>query len=310
MLQIEFTGFGQQLLLKQKPFCAKIYEGKADPPAGFNGVSLSLDASLHSLLNWEKQILLAQRYIDAGMVILWELQFSFSEKIFEDEAHFLTFQLAIQHFNETIWQKFHYQSLGVALYRGELNVQNRDPIVSYIKLLAALLPEEVSCFLFLDTTAASDAKSYFRSISQEAFGHLHLILKGPFAEKYPYGHPALAWGHTCSPLGFCSPTLGPIIEPTKVSYALCLPKDSYEEVQVAIDALGSIPFRVIPEDLLIYEWEGVDRLVIFPHALSSQGWRKVAGFIAAGGEIINFPDDAASLPLQGISPPSSPVFSP
>ena len=44
--------------------------------------------------------------------------------------------------------------------------------------------------------------------------------------------------------------------------------------------------RVIGEEELIAEWDGLDDLMIFPEALSIEGKRMIEGFVAAGGNVI------------------------
>ena len=66
---------------------------------------------------------------------------------------------------------------------------------------------------------------------------------------------------------------------------------------------------MIYENLLTHEWDGIDKLIIFPQALTEWARRKIRGFVAAGGEIITYPDVATLLQPQETSPLSSPAFS-
>jgi hypothetical protein len=305
MLQVNFTGFEQQLFYKEKPFFAKIYEGANATAEGFNVICISLDASERSLLNWRAAHEAAQKALESALLILWDLSFDLLAGSLEDEARFLTFQLNIEHFNETILQLFKEQTFGVSLFRGEI----QEGVVDYLKSLAALLPSEVSSFLFLDTSSLSDLASYFTHVNQENFGYLHPIIKGPFAERFPWALPAFAWGHNFSPLGYFGSTLLPCLPQRPLKYGLVLPEEpNWQEIQKVIDLLGATPFRMIAENLLTQEWEGIDTLIIFPQTLTEKGYRKIKGFIAAGGAIINFPDDAALLPPPQTSLPFSPVF--
>jgi hypothetical protein len=284
-IQVNFTGFEQKLLVDQKPFFAKIYEGREELPEGFNVVCIPLDASDRSLLQWQEALLFAQKAIERGFLILWELQFALLEGSLDDEIRFMTLELNVQHFHETVWAKFQEHSFGVALYRGEL----QEGIVDDLKSLAAWLAEEVSCFLFVDTTKVTNLEDYFKIANQEAFGHLYPILKGPFSEHYPWAVPSLSWGHGSSALGFSSDTLKTSLPQQRIQQALCLPKQgNWDHIQQAIDHFGALPFRVIPENLLAQEWEGIDTLIIFPQTLTEKTSRKIEGFQAAGGEVIAF----------------------
>ena len=305
-VEIQFTGFEQKLLLEKKPFVAKIFEGEGLPPPGFNGLRIPLDLSVRSLLNWQKESLLAQAAVERGLCLLWEIQLGLDAAVLEDEALFLTLQLNVQHFNDTLWKQFQQHSFGVALFRGILHQR----ILDDLKSLAALLDEEARCFLFLDTRAAIDVKSYLQCAALESLGYFCPILKGEFAENLPYAFPTLGWGHGASSLGFCAETLQTSLPETRLSYAICLPETPcWEEVHAVVHQLGECPFRIIPEAILTQEWEGIDRLIVFPRACTEKTHRKLRGFEVAGGEIINYPNGAAGLQPLEIFPPFFPAFS-
>jgi hypothetical protein len=306
-VEIHFTGFEQKILFDGKPFYAKIYEGKHLPPQGFNVLNIPLDLSERSLLNWNKECQLAQKALEKGLLILWELQFDLSDGPLEDEARFLTFQLNMQHFIEVLWKPFRQHAFGVAFYRGYL----QEGFLDYLKSLAALLDEEACCFLFLDLSDSSDLKSYLLGSVPANLGCFFPIIKGQFSKKYPWAFPALAWDHGASSLGYCASSIHPRISETLLAYAICLPeKPLWEQLEAAVHHMGFLPFRILPESLLTQEWEGVDKLIIFPEACTEKSMRKFRGFMAAGGEIIEFPSGAASLPLQETSQPFCPVFLP
>lgn len=305
MLSHNFTGFEQQTFWKQHPFTPKIYDGEGEPSEGFNALRIVLDLSECSLLNWKGALLKAERSIQKGYLILWDLQFALLEGSLQDETRFLTLLLNVKHFNEAVLLKFQEHTLGVSLFRGKVDLS--EGVIDYLKSLSASLPEEVSCFLFLDTTYITDRATFFQLINPEIFGHLNLILKGPLAERYPYASAHFAWGQGGSCLGFCSTRLENILPMQLVSDALCLSEGIDNTLwERALDSFGSKPFRVIPESLLTQEWEGIDRLMIIPQTLSERGWRKIRGFEAAGGRIISFQDDVALLRPQETSLPSSP----
>ena len=308
-VHIDFTGFCQKLLVDGRPFLAQIYEGEGDPPVGFNIVRLSLDASAHSSLDWKLQIERAQRYTANGFFILWELQFSLFNTPLEDDVHFLSLHISVQHFIDTIWPHFHQVTFGVALYRGRCALSQKQELLDDLKILSSSLPDETSCFIFLDTSSITEPESYFSLVSQEGYGHLKLILKGTYFERYPYAVPALAWGNSYSPLGYCSEKLERTLQGKKILYALCLPNKLEGELTLALEQGDmTFPFRVIPEALLDQEWDGVDQLMIFPQLVSEQGWRKIRGFVAAGGEIIDCPDGATLPRLPQTFPVLPPPF--
>lgn len=304
ILQKQFTGFEQNFLFHHRPFVAKIYEGEKNPPEGFNIVKLVLDASDRSLLRWQTILDRARTMIQNGFSILWELDLAIIEGSLEDHARFLALRLNVEHFALNIWPEFAQNSLGVSLYSGKYG-----PDPDYLLSLAAALPEETPCFVFLDTTEIQTPAAYFNAVNPEQYGHFHLVLKGRFPEVYPYAVPALGWGHPFSPLGFSSKsTLSPLNQRV-IPLAICHTSQISEDQWAGLlQNLEGTSFRVIPENLLTHEWEGVDDLIIFAGTLSLRGERKLRGFIAAGGHIITYPDDAALLPLQETSRLSSLLF--
>lgn len=292
-IHIEYTGFQQHVQLDGSPFIPMIYEGKEDVPDGFNVVCVALDASDSSALKWQDAVLKASSLAAQGFLIMWDLQLALLDGSLEDDARFMTLQLGLRHFLEAIWPSFQDKTFGFILYRGLFSFQIKNETIEYLKLLAALLPEAVPCFLFLDTTKIIEPASYFQLMSLEVFGYLRLAIKGPFSERYPYALPALSWGHYRSPLGCCTEHCSLILPETRIEYAICLPENGdFDLVAPAIATLGEAPFRAIPEALLTQEWDGIEKLIIFPEYLHERGWRKVRGFLAAGGEIVPYRDQA------------------
>ncbi|MCH9624892.1 MAG: hypothetical protein S4CHLAM123_00540 [Chlamydiales bacterium] len=299
--QIEYSGFEQRLLIHNKPFVAHVYEGLGDVPEGFNTVCITLDAQESSLLNWEQDLQRAVLYAQKGYFILWELDLQVCEGSLEDEGRFKTLQLSVNHFSQTVLPKFLDQTLGVAFFRGELQLETRGEVLDYLKLLAAQLPEEVLCFLYLDTSAMQSAALFFQLINQEAFGFFHLFLKGPFVEKYPFAVAQFGWGHSQSVLGCTKSQIS--LQSRTVSLGVLLPEVFELDVMDRLVAeLKERPFRVIPENLLTQEWDGLEHLIVLSNFISNRGQRKLLGFSAASGNIIKYPDDAAALQLLETSP--------
>ena len=269
-MELVFSGFSQHFVREGERFVPHIYDGDGALPAGFNVGVHCLDASEHSTLRWE---------IDNDYpLVLWELDFGLTEALVADEPRYLALELAVDHFSKTVWPQLSNQTFGVALYRGPF-VQ---ALIEPLKWLASHLPEEVRPFVFFDTKAIPDAATYFRLLNQADLGFLTPILKGEWAEKYPYAIPALAWDHSNSPLGFVSNTLfTPLAEKT-LDTAVLLPKTGAFPIPETV-------FRMIPEQILTHEWEGVDHLIVTPSSVSAKCRRKLLGFEAAGGEVIDSP---------------------
>jgi len=98
----------------------------------------------------------------------------------------------------------------------------------------------------------------------------------------------------------------PLSPPSKVG--LCLPANAEDSLIEKMDRfLATTLARLIPEEKLNEEWNGLDRLVVFSEALSPQGKRKLLGFIAAGGTVatighpLGLPEEES---IEGIAIPS------
>ena len=196
------------------------------------------------------------------------------------------------------------RSLGAILYRGpavfseyflwtdlqkeqfqqvrELDEENFciDAFSSYFQLLAHSLPDELPLALCFDARQIPSRARMLNLLSKEKFEHFLLVVR---AERWPM--PGLCWDDS---------SLGVFSLP-KHSLGVCLPRSAlmtkarlqqFDQVLDELDAAG-IAFRVLNEDFLAEQWEGLDEIyVCFPDILSLQGQRKLRGFCAAGGKLL------------------------
>jgi hypothetical protein len=88
-----------------------------------NTVLIKLSASKDDELIWEKERQDAQTVVDEGKLILWELDFGFDrEKIdSNDSAFFYSLGIALDEFVQHFWSEYKEYSLGVILYRGDVD---------------------------------------------------------------------------------------------------------------------------------------------------------------------------------------------
>lgn len=160
---------------------------------------------------------------------------------------------------------------------------------SYLSLLTQKLPDKLQPYLCLDGSAEVDPLFQARLLLADRFEHMITIVKGGLIPL-----PHLTWETKVPSTGLLSRFLYPIIPPSSVKYGICLPPASmrrpsqYSGLSEAIKDLESkrIPYKIIPEERLTSEWEGLDYIIINPQSITPQGQRKLNGFLAAGGEII------------------------
>ncbi len=219
---------------------------------------MKLDATPSSELKWE---------IDPPPEnTLWELEFGpLSPRTLP------SFKIAVELFVESVWQHYQEQTLGVILYRGALPPYEIEILADMLHQLGALLPDELPPFALFDLEA--EGSYYGQLFSKELFSHIHLGFRsGPFG--------ALRWGKKLTPLHH------------DAKLGLVLPLRSMVVQDDRIDSCLSdlrkrnIPYRLIAEMQLTEEWDELDDLIVFSSLLSKQGFRKVQGFIAAGGRVV------------------------
>lgn len=255
---------------------------------------ITIDASITSSLDWQSSIKIAHEAQNQAHSIIWDFDCGLFEKLVEpldDEAQFLTLELACQLFKEKIYPYFSNQ-VGIILFRGDLS-QNcrfftdndfdlwleekqwqslkndlfikklfyRDQYLHFIKLLSAGLPDELNIYIEHTTHFANAAENaYF--FSQAAFEHIQLI-----NHPIEIAHPKM---------GIAVPEMPQLLD------QLNQVMDYFKNNEIA--------FKTIPEQLLTQEWDGLDTLVVFSSSISAQTKRKLMGFCAAGGTLICYSD--------------------
>jgi hypothetical protein len=255
---------------------------------------ISLDMSLSSDLCWEE----AKEKGAQASLVLWDLNFDFSSVALDDPLSFSSFFLAVETFVKELYTPFQDKSFGVCLYQGPLrpffkwNAEHEENFFhwqkeiphfpegkelyftelfsEYLHRLAAALPDEALPLAFFDRPSNSDAKTA-QLLSREHFSYLYVGLK----EEDFFFPPFNAFAGKAS-LGLVQPL-----------HRYCSQKE-LDKLDWYIDLLKGekTHFRLISEAYLTESWDGLDNLILFSEALSSQGRRKVQGFAAAGGRVI------------------------
>lgn len=281
------------------PFYPLIQEDPEVFLKGANTVSIHLPARLSDDLDWTKQIALAQTIAAEGKFLLWEIDLGLCSLQLtpEDSASFYSFSLALEQFSKKVWPVFQEQTFGTVLYRGSSDFLSIFPssfwetessdkqlhstqlFSEYLHRLISFLPDLVLPFALIDLPGEISAARQAQLFSRERFESICLGLRG---SKTPFA--GLRWKE-----GVLYSTLQ-----EAASLGICLPYDDSidEELLKNLDALVAdlnckgIPFRIAPEEKLMEEWDGLDKLVVFSNTLSPRGKRKLLGFSAAGGEVI------------------------
>jgi len=149
----------------------------------------------------------------------------------------------------------------------------------------------VLSFALINATFIASSGKIAQLFSKERFDHIQLALKGvtcPFS--------GICWDEGQNAQGYLGNVLPVKKQMATPTLGLYLPKDKFLDVALIqeIDTLilklnkNQLPFRIIPEEKLTEQWDGIDKLIVPGQAISEQGKRKLLGFIAAGGSIESF----------------------
>jgi len=336
-----------KLLKWDGPFCSqggervvpKIYMGEGDVPYGYNGVVITLDGKAKSDLEWIPQIRKAERFMEAGYRVLWMLDLGlFDELPFSlfNNSQIMTLSLGIDHFNESIWERFSSDSFGLCLYRGaldfskafswdekqtsnlkewmkergvmgDINFEELPPAIEknilslyacdvgmdYLDILAQSVSDDVECFALLDIADTSDSLLQARLLNTERSDRIRFVVKGGRLPPQD-----LVWGGENCPFGLIGEGSVDSPKENKAALGLCMPEVSivsseyYEVLKDVIEQLTekNIFFRFVSEAKLTTEWDGLDYLIVSEKLLSPFGIRKLQGFCAAGGTVVNLGD--------------------
>lgn len=297
---------------------------------------ITLNAGVKSDLSWQKEKELAYQLIKDGKKILWHLDLGLFSNLIHDFSHqgqFHSLSLSIDHFKNEIWPHFRGDSLGMIIYKGPMDFSTSFPWdeiqkeslkawinihfpskealkeeINYPLLLNEIHPEALSLiengkrllalfcrdvcldYLHLLADGIPDEISIFAHLEREGVIDPILLAQLTTAEKYRNIIPILdippEWN-----------------KDSKI--ALCLPssefkaKHKFESLSKAFSALSlkSIPYKIIPENSLIMEWDELDYLIVSSNSLGAGCLRKLQGFCAAGGTVV-FIGDSLNLPLE------------
>jgi hypothetical protein len=288
--KIPFASWDQkQFLLNGKPFTPVIYEGDGAPPEGFNACVIRLRGRVEDDLYWQEELDSARNWIQKGYYILWELDFGFPKVAWEDEQAFQTLKIAAIEFSKH-FPEFESASLGILLYKGSADLTESsssqekrlfclDSLVHYFSMLAPYLPDVLPHLCALDGAEISTG-DFLELVSKERFEHLMLAVKG---EHLPYG--ALSWQKGGSPFGYLGSEAYKVNAKEVKTGVIFTKEKGLLENAIALLKENGIPFRILYEDFVVSEWDGLDQ-IIYLGEMNLKVKRILLGFAAAGGQAV------------------------
>lgn len=295
------------------PFIPEIFDaGRGEAvPAGFNAVRIPLDGGLYSDLKWDDTFHYAHALAAQGLKLLWDLDLGLFSRLrfpLSDQVQFQSLALAVQHLLNSIRRDFLGSTLGVVLYRGSLDFRAgfpwdvdsraesagsaehaiqrrcRDLCLHYLHQLRVGWPDAVQPFLVFDAARIRSPLQQMLLMQRDRMSHFVLTVSGGrFSAR------TLGW-ECGSPYGYLSRKRLPIETTAEVKLGVCIPTLDLSEEQVfesTVQALimAQTPFRVLTEEFLTVEWDGLDTILLPTAGLGATGMRKLQGFLAAGGEV-------------------------
>ncbi len=297
-------------------------------PPEFNTVRLPLDGSMKSDLSWNGALEAAEKHRANGLKILWDVDLGLFSRLalpISDETQFRALKISLTHFCDHVWERFADDTLGICVYRGNADFSRRfpwnekqreffaqwklehdlqreansvrveqlycrDTVAEYLHSLVAGLPGNLQVFLVLDTSTLTEDYAALELVHREVFDGFYPIIKGILAPQM-----GMSWDSSLSPLGAltrkassCPPQQEPIL-------ALCLPspdamlkETDAQQIAHVMETLSKGSFRIVSEAFLPSEWHGLDYLIVAGSSVSSEMFRRLQGFCAAGGTVVTY----------------------
>lgn len=290
------------------PFAKAIFDSEClgeVVPLGFDAVRILIDGRIKADLSWREAHAAAVAYVKKGLRLFWEIDLGLFDQLnlpISNQSQFLSLSLSLEHFRDTLWKEFRSESVGLCLYRGILKVpfdgealdkestQRDNQLFSaraaaeYLNLLANRLPDTLKCFALVDLSGVLEPFLVAQMLNKELYSRLSLAVKN----GYGLGG-ELIWEGSC---------LSPMPTQEAIKIAVYLPSSSqninaFNEMLIELQS-KQILFRVIPESMLLMQWERLDYLIVQSKGINSHGRRQLCGFCAAGG-IIVFLDEPINL---------------
>ena len=294
-------------LRKNRPFDPIILDQERGRNFEYVNVhTITVDCSVASDLKWEAEEKKVKKILKTKKYLFWDLDFGWHHLQIQGPFQMIlsSFLTAVETFLAKLYHPYQKETFGVNFYRGSLCFPlplNQEDLSDWIKMfpslpearafyemnllseclhaLAAILPHDLLSFAFFDKISFSIAL-LVHLLSKEIFPHLLIIT---CKKNFPLS--SLFWEN-----GFFRKHSRK--EPAKVGLVIPLMQNicshGIEQIKIVIEVLRKkkIEYRLISEAYLNESWDQLDDLILLSDLLSSQGERKVRGFIAAGGRLI------------------------
>ncbi len=259
-------------------------------PKGYTAATVYVDALPSSSLVWKEAIEQAEALINDGYKICFEIDlglFGPNFKGIANQGQFQTLVLALDEFRGRLLARFEKHIEAVILYRSNAtftSIEERDIKMDYLDLLRQELPDDLVCLLLFNCEDMQDPYTFSRIFSPDRFCLFALALQSaPLLFSY------CCWNKGTSMQGYIGRDSS-FHKPQSCSKALMMPRfcNDAEQTKPLLEALiaRNEHFKIISEDLLALEWEGLDILYMPKSGIALTSLRMADGFTAAGGTVV------------------------
>ena len=278
-----------------------------------NTVTIDLILSDLDANQWKEAILKAEEAIAKGKYLFWNLDLNlFQENFFlEHQGQFASLQFALLHFYNEIYQKFENSTLGLNIYSGdawlgsklkledyqeaienwknEAGIKNEDFNLNFclfelcfhfLEELTKPIRDLIKIFILLDFSRIESKSLEARLLNKERLLNIQIIPENP---KLSYSG-LIKEGNLIYEKEGVPSSLGILLPNLKLKS-----ESSYQEIEKILNELSD--YRVIAEERLIIEWQGLEELIISPKTILKEGFRMIQGFLAAHGTLITLEVD-------------------
>ncbi len=262
--------------------CAIFDRKKLDEevPPGFSSVNIPVDLSPTSSLSWEEEKKEASSLIEKGYNITFELELKLE---LLTQARLQTTSFALDECRKALIDPFssHIDAIIMKRYDAPFKtLDERDREVDFLEILRTDLPSEIPVLLLFCCKSLQDPYSAACMFAQDRFSLFTLGLK-----ESPIYTSSICYDEGKALLGYFGRDI------TKKQGAECreaivMPRFT-SDASMLKNLVNTKPdAKIISEEHLALEWEGVDLLYVVENSLHPTTLRLIAGFVAAGGVVV------------------------
>lgn len=239
-------------------------------PEGFDAATLPLDATKKSKFNWTIE--------QSALPVIYELDLGLFFDLTNSLPHVAQFQ-ALSFAVDTFVSRVDFPA-GCILYKGP--ILEEDDKIDFLSLLVNALPPHITPFTLQDASHIQDPIHFANMMLKFARAGFKTAFKNP-----PFSTDSLVWEEGCSRGGYIGSDVSKRekAEDAKVGIVVT---DLIEEEKKALLQLieDGVAFRIIPEERLTTEWDGIDEMIV-GEQVGPLTRRMLQGFEAAGGRIVS-----------------------